>query len=220
MEHKRQLPRCKLQQNGIRSLSDVELIATLINSGTKEQPLFELANAVMEKAYGSIYGLSKLGLDDLKKVPGIGHSKAAAILTALELGRRHQEADTPPKPKISSSEDIFNHFSFLGDLPHEEFWILILKRNNAVIDKFQISKGGVSGTLVDVRLILKKAIDALASVIILCHNHPSGDTRPSQQDIFMTKRIREAAKMVDMDVLDHIIIAEKTYYSFGDNGLI
>jgi DNA repair protein RadC len=220
MNNKNQLPRYKLQCYGVESLSDTELIATLISTGSKEHSLMDLANIVLEKSEAGIYGLGRLSLEDITKIPGIGDAKAAILISALELGRRRTKLKTPQRQKIAASIDIYEQFSFLADLPHEEFWILLLRHNNTIIGKWQISKGGIASTIVDTRLILKKAIDSLATGIVLCHNHPSGESSPSQADVGLTRRLKEAARIVNMEILDHIIVAEKSYYSFSDNGLI
>jgi DNA repair protein RadC len=211
------LPRKKIRHHGVQSLTDVELIATLLNTGSKNQTVFAVAQSVLCKSEDGIIGLSKLSIHEISSIPGIGESKATAIIAAMELGRRIKESITPSRTKIRSSKDCYDQFSFMGDLPHEEFWILLLRRNNTVIDKVQISKGGIAGTYVDTRIILKRAIESLASGIVLCHNHPSGELTPSQQDIQITNRLKQAASTMEIQIIDHIIIGGKSHYSFNDN---
>ena len=212
-------PREKLLQKGILSLSDAELIALLIGSGTRNESAVELAKKVLKNANNNLNELGKFEIKDLQKNKGIGEAKAITIMAALELGRRRKISDIIDKQKISSSNDVFNLFQpLLGDLPHEEFWILLLNRSNKIIDKFKISQGGISGTVIDVRLILKVAIEKLASSIILCHNHPSGNRMPSDADDSITHKLIEGGKLLDIKVLDHIIIADTQFFSFADEG--
>jgi DNA repair protein RadC len=169
----------------------------------------------------NLRALGKLEMQDLIRIRGIGQAKAVTILAALELGRRRAFAPGTEKTKITSSKDAFRIFQpMLGDLPHEEFWVLLLNRSNRVIDKICISKGGITGTVIDTRLILKQALDRLTSGIILCHNHPSGNLEPSDADKLITEKIRKAAGFMDITLIDHIIIGENNYYSFTDTGLI
>ena len=161
------------------------------------------------------------GLDIAKKFKGIGEAKAINIASAFELGRRRNENEIVNKAKISSSADAFKLLNKkLSDLPHEEFWILLLNRANSVVKMECISKGGISGTVVDARLILKPAIETLASGIILCHNHPSGQLKPSEQDLSLTKKIKESSRVMDINLLDHIIIGDQKYLSFADEGIL
>ncbi|OFX22139.1 MAG: hypothetical protein A2041_04590 [Bacteroidetes bacterium GWA2_31_9b] len=212
-------PREKLLQKGLSSLSDAELIAILISTGTKNESAVELAKKVLRNANNNLNELGKLELNDLIKNKGIGEAKAITIMSALELGRRRKISDILEKQKITSSNDIYELFQpLLGDLPHEEFWILLLNRSNKIIDKFKISQGGVSGTVIDVRLILKNAIEKLATSIILCHNHPSGNKMPSDADNSITQKMVDGGKLLDINVLDHIIIADTEYFSFADEG--
>ncbi len=212
-------PREKLLKKGILSLSDAELIALLIGSGTRNESAVELAKKVLKNANNNLNELGKLEIKDLQKNKGIGEAKAITIMAALELGRRRKVADIIDKQKISSSNDVFELFQpLLGDLPHEEFWILLLNRSNKIIDRFKISQGGVSGTVIDVRLILKAAIEKLASSIILCHNHPSGNKMPSDADDSITQKLIDGGKLLDIKVLDHIIIADTQFFSYADEG--
>ena len=214
-------PREKMMTKGIQSLSDSELIALLIGSGTRKVSAVELARQVLNRAGNSLDKLGKLSISDLKKLKGIGEARATAIVAALELGRRRKLTDPPEADKITGSTDVYNLISpVLSDLSHEEFWILILNRSNRVIEKRRISQGGITGTVTDIRMILKMAIDNLATSLILCHNHPSGNLQPSEADISVTRRLKESASLMDITLLDHIIVAGKKYFSFADDNLI
>ncbi|GAB4253835.1 MAG: DNA repair protein RadC [Vicingaceae bacterium] len=213
-------PREKLLTKGRQHLSNAELIAILIGSGNKNETAVELAQKILNHSNNNLNELSKLSVNDLMKFKGIGEAKAISIIAALELGRRRKASETTLTPQIKSSKDAFLEMeSTFMDLPHEEFWCMYLDRANKVINKKNIGKGGVSGTVADVKLILKHAIDSLASSIILFHNHPSGNLTPSQQDILLTKKINEAAKTLDISVLDHLIIYDTKYISLKDQGI-
>ncbi len=214
-------PREKLQTNGPRALSDAELIAILIGSGNVEESAVELSRRILKSANNNIAELSKMGIDNLTAFNGIGEAKAINILAALELGKRRKDADVFKKDKITSSKDVADVFiPLLSDLSHEEFWILLLNRGNKIIEKQRISQGGIAGTVIDVKMILKPAIDKLASSIILCHNHPSGTLSASDADLQITGKIMAAAKTMDLSVLDHIIIGNDSYISLADEGLL
>ncbi len=214
-------PREKLLSKGINALTDAELIAIIIGSGNADESAVELSKRILQSAENSLNQLGKNTVTDLQKFKGIGEAKAISIVAALELGRRRKKEDALDKPQIQSSSDAFEIFQpMLADLPHEEFWVLLLNRSNKVIDKIRVSQGGVSGTVTDIRLILKPAIEKLASSIILCHNHPSGNTKPSENDISITRKAKDAATFMDIGVIDHIIICAKTYYSFADEGIL
>lgn len=214
-------PREKLLSRGTESLSDAELIAILIGSGTKDVSAVELSRMILHAAGNNLHELGKLNIGELIKIKGIGKAKALLIMAALELGRRRNRTDVIIKLKISSSKDVFNFFQpNLGDLPHEEFWILILNRSNQIVDKVRISQGGVSGTVIDTRIILRLAIEKLASGLVLCHNHPSGNIQPSDADKKITDKIKTAANFMEINLLDHVIIADKNFFSFADEGLI
>ncbi len=214
-------PREKMMTKGIQSLSDSELIALLIGSGTRKVSAVELARQVLNRAGNSLDKLGKFSISDLKKLKGIGEARATAIVAALELGRRRKLTDPPEADKITGSTDVYNLISpVLSDLSHEEFWILILNRSNRVIEKRRISQGGITGTVTDIRMILKMALDNLATSLILCHNHPSGNLQPSEADISVTRRLKESASLMDITLLDHIIVAGKKYFSFADDNLI
>ena len=214
-------PREKLIQKGTNSLSDAELLAILISSGTKDKSAVDLGRELLMLANNNLNSLGKLTISDLTKLRGIGMARAVTIAAALELGRRRKLAEVPELPQIKCSKDVFDLFSpTLSDLPHEEFWILFLNRSNKVINRMKLSQGGISGTVTDVRMVMKKAIEYLASGIIVCHNHPSGNLNPSESDTRITQKIKEAGNIMDIQLLDHLIISEKDYYSFADNGLL
>lgn len=214
-------PREKLISIGRQNLSDAELLAIQIGFGTREETAIQLAQRVLNNYGNDLNLLAKASVNELKKFKGIGEAKAINIASAFELGRRRNENEIIEKPKIATSNDAFKLLNKkLSDLPHEEFWILLLNRSNSVIKMECISKGGVSGTVVDARLILKPAIEMLASGIILCHNHPSGQLKPSEQDLSLTKKIKDSARIMDINLLDHIIIGEQRYLSFADEGIL
>jgi len=214
-------PREKMLARGIQSLSDAELIALLIGSGTRKVSAVDLARQILHMAGNNLDRLGKYSVPDLKKLKGIGQARAISIVAALELGKRRKLADPPEYAKINGSNEVFNLMHpILSDLAHEEFWVLILNRSNKVIDKRKISQGGITGTVTDIRLILKMAIDNLATSMILCHNHPSGNLQPSDADISITRRLKESAALMDISLLDHLIIAGKGYFSFADENLI
>jgi DNA repair protein RadC len=212
-------PREKLIKKGVQSLSDAEIIALLIGSGSRNETAVELSKKVLKSANNNLNELGKLNIEDLIKMKGIGEAKAITILAALELGKRRKISEVMTKKKITQSKDIFELFQpILGDLPHEEFWVLFLNRSNKIIEKIKISQGGVSGTVTDIKIILKQAIEKLASSVILCHNHPSGNKNPSKADDSITNKLKQGSELLDIQVLDHIIIADLEYYSYADEG--
>jgi DNA repair protein RadC len=214
-------PREKMLSKGIQSLSDSELLALLIGSGTHKASAVDLARQVMNLAGNSLDRLGKYTVSDLKKLKGIGQVKAISIVAALELGRRRNHSDSPDGQKITGSSDAFNLIGpVLSDLNHEEFWVLLLNRANRIIDKQKISQGGITGTVTDIRMILKLALDSLATSLILCHNHPSGNLQPSEADLSITRRIKESSALMDISLLDHLIIAGKSYFSLADENLM
>lgn len=214
-------PREKLLAKGISSLSSAELIAIIIGSGTRSDTAVELSRKLLNIVGNNLIELGKLDLAGLRKLPGIGPAKAMAILACFELGKRRNAATRVPDVQITGSKDVFELFKpFLGDIPYEEFWILLLNRANRIIDKIKISQGGISGTIIDPRIILKNAVDRLASTIILCHNHPSGNLKPSDADIRITTKLKESSQLMDINLIDHIIVTEDSYFSFADEGLI
>jgi len=214
-------PREKLLYKGISSLSDAELLAILIGSGSNDKSAVDLAREILNLASNNLQSLGKLDVHDLVKLKGIGTAKAINIMAALELGRRRKSAEIIESAKIRSSNDVYNIFNpLLADLTHEEFWLLYLNRSNKILSRHKISQGGISGTITDVRLILKKALELLASSIIICHNHPSGNLDPSEADTRITHKIKEAATCFDISLLDHIIVTDNGYYSYADNGAL
>lgn len=212
-------PREKLLQKGVRILSDAELIAILIGSGTHQLSAVDLARQLLQRSGNNLNNLGKLTVKDLMKFKGIGEAKAISVVAALELGKRRKQEEISSSQSIKSSKDVYEIFEpLVADLPHEEFWILLLNRSNRIIGKSKVSQGGVAGTVIDTKLIMKSAIENLASSIILCHNHPSGNLNPSGSDIDITNKIKTAANCLDMKLLDHIIVTDHSYYSFLDEG--
>jgi DNA repair protein RadC len=214
-------PREKLLLKGTASLSDAELIAILLSTGTAKLSAVDLAKNILQRVEYNLNDLATLTARDLMKIKGIGQAKAITIVAALEIGRRRKESDHDEKRKITSSKDAYDVIkSSLLDLPHEEFWILLLNRANRVISVRQISQGGVAGTVADPKIIFKNAIESLASGIIVAHNHPSGNLTASQADIDLTKKVKEGARLLEIQLLDHLIIAGQKYFSFADEGLL
>jgi DNA repair protein RadC len=214
-------PREKMIQYGTAALSDAELLGILISSGTRDKSAVDLGRELLSKAGNNLNALGKLAIADITKIHGIGNARAVTIAAALELGRRRKLAEIPEVIQIKCSKDVADIFQpILSDLLHEEFWILFLNRSNRVISRMKLSQGGISGTVTDVRLVMKKAVECLASGIIVCHNHPSGNLNPSESDSKITQKIKEAGNLMDIQLLDHLIISDKDYYSFADNGLI
>ncbi len=212
-------PREKLSLKGQRALSDSELLAIIMGSGSRSESAVELAKRILNSVDNNWNNLSRLSVQDLCKFKGIGEAKAISIITALEIGRRKASQEIPEKTKIKGSSDIFQVMKgLIGDLNVEEFWVLYLNQGNFVIRKEQISRGGINQTAVDIRVILKMALDLFATGIILAHNHPSGNLNPSNMDYKLTQRIKEAARTLDIEVLDHVIITQKAYFSFADEG--
>ncbi len=214
-------PREKLILKGRQALTDAELLAIIIGSGTPKESAVELSKKILSLANNNLFLLGNLTLEDLKKVKGIGEAKAISIAAALEIGRRRKDSEPPKKVKIDSSKSAYEYiYQDLSDLPHEEFYVVYLKRSNEVIEKMSLSKGGLAGTVVDVRIILKRAIELQASALVLFHNHPSGNLKPSGADLDLTKKIIEAGKFMDISVLDHLIIGHNKYLSLRDENLI
>jgi len=214
-------PREKLMLKGIDALSDAELIAILIGSGSRNESAVDLSKRILASV-DSLNSLAKLSLSQLMNFKGIGEAKAIAIIAASELGRRRRSEDAAEfVKKITSSKSVFEIMQpIIGELPHEEFWVLFLNNSNKVISKVQLSKGGMTGTIVDTRMIFGFAFETKATGLILCHNHPSGNLQPSNADIEITKKIKIAGELLDVKVLDHLIITETNYYSFVDEGIL
>ncbi|MFI5150548.1 MAG: DNA repair protein RadC [Bacteroidia bacterium] len=214
-------PREKMLEKGRQSLSDAELIAILIGSGSRKETAVELARRMLQACENNLNELSKWTVKDLTRFKGMGEAKAVAVMAGLELGRRRRESQPEKKLQLMSSADSFREVRDLFmDLPHEEFWMLLLTRSNNLIRKEFVSKGGLSGTLVDPKMIFKPALQYLASGIILCHNHPSGNLRPSEADKSITRRMKEAGLLLEINILDHLIITSGGYFSFADNGIL
>ncbi len=215
-------PREKMLTKGRQSLSDSELLAIILGSGSPGESAVDLSKRILSDYHNNLNELGRISIRDLiKKYKGIGEAKAINILAALELGRRRQETDPVERDLIRSSKDAFHiMYPLIADLPHEEFWVLLCNRANKVIRKEFIGRGGINAVMVDVRIVLKAALDHMASGIILCHNHPSGTLKPSDVDIKLTQKMVEAARLFEIIIMDHLIIAENKYLSFADEGLL
>ncbi len=214
-------PREKLLNKGKDALSDAELVAILIGSGSRNESAVDLCKRILASTGNNLSALGKLSIKQLMEFKGIGEAKAISIVAALELGRRRRGEEALQLHKIESSHSVFELMQpIIGELPHEEFWIVYLNNSNKVIHKNQLSKGGITGTLVDVRLVMKTAIEVGAVGLILAHNHPSGTLKPSEADKQITQKLKTAAESLDIKVLDHLIITEKAYFSFADEGLL
>ncbi|MCZ8356212.1 MAG: DNA repair protein RadC [Cyclobacteriaceae bacterium] len=214
-------PREKMMLKGTQALSDAELLAILIATGSGKKSALDLARSVLQLGQNNLDHLSKLQVKDLMKVKGIGNAKAITIAASLELGRRRKQLMPEEKLSIHSSQNLYDFIgSELMDLPHEEFWIVLTNRANKVIKKEKISSGGVAGTFVDPKLVFKKCLDELASGLFLVHNHPSGNAEPSMADKDLTDKLVEGGRILEIKVLDHLIIAHKKYFSFADEGLL
>jgi DNA repair protein RadC len=214
-------PREKFSGLGRHSLSDAELIAIILGSGNRNETAVQLAQRMLSDHGNNINELAKLTLTDLKKFKGIGDAKAITIAAAFELGRRRKESETIEPQKITSSKMAYEILQKrLSDLPHEEFWLLFLNRANLVKKEERLSIGGISGTVVDIRLICRKAVENAASGLVIAHNHPSGQVAPSEQDKALTKKLNEALKLFEISLLDHVIIGDRKYFSFSDEGLL
>ena len=214
-------PREKLLLKGRSVLSDAELIAILIASGNNEESAVALSKRILASINNDLNALGKMNVKDLTTFKGIGEAKAISIIAAMELGRRRKESEPQKKAKITSSRMAFEVlYPYVSDLQHEEFWVVFVDRGNRILGVENVSKGGVDGTLADARLIFRPALQHLASGVILCHNHPSGNVNPSQDDIDLTRKLRIAGKSLEIPVLDHIIIGNADFYSFADNGML
>lgn len=215
-------PREKMLAKGIQSLTNAELIAILIGSGNREETAVELSRRILQGAENNLNRLGQQSVTELmRNYKGIGEAKAITIAAALELGRRRKAEETLDRQQISSSRDAFTLFhSIVADLPHEEFWILLLNRASRIISCEKISQGGIGGTVTDVRLIFKVALEKGASSIIACHNHPSGNLTPSTPDKDITRQLSEAGRILQIPLVDHLIVTEKSYFSFADEGLL
>lgn len=214
-------PREKLLLKGRAALSDAELIAILIGSGTRDKSAVDVGKDILKSINYNLNELAKLAVKDLQKFDGIGEAKAITIVSALELGRRRKASEPMKREKITCSEDAYRIMQpYLLDQAVEQFWVILMNRANAVIKVHNISHGGISGTVADPKTIFKEALDKLASSLILVHNHPSGNLKPSEADIRLTKKLKEAGHTLDLPVLDHIIFADQGYFSFADEGIL
>lgn len=214
-------PREKLLQKGRSALSDAELIAILIGSGSREESAVELSKRILASADNNLNSLGKLTINQLMRFKGIGEAKAITIAAALEVGRRRRGEEARKITKINSSKDVFDLlYPTIGELEHEEFWIIYLNNSNNVLKSTQLSKGGLTGTLVDVRIVMRQALESNAVGLVLAHNHPSGTLKPSQADKEVTTKLKNAARALDIKVLDHLIITQKEYFSFVDEGIL
>lgn len=214
-------PREKLMMKGTHALSDAELLAILINSGTPQKTALDIAKEILASVDGNLPELGRLSISDFGKFPGIGPARSITLMAALELGRRRTASDVKPRSQVRGANDVARYLqTFLADKPVEEFWILLLNRANKIIEPMRVSEGGLTGTVVDPRVIFRKAIEKNAVSLILCHNHPSGNTKPSEADLQITRKMKEAGKMIDIQVLDHIIVSDSGYYSFAEEGII
>lgn len=212
-------PREKLLLKGKDSLSDAELIAILIGSGNRRESAVELSRRILQSVSDNLAELSRLSVNDLMKFRGIGSAKAITIVAALELGKRRRSAEILQKRSIRSSKDAFESiYAQASDLSYEKFWIILLDQANQIIRIPEVSEGGVTGTVADPKKIFRLALENGATNLILCHNHPSGQLRPSEADIKLTHKMVSAGKLLDINVLDHIIVGRDDYYSFADNG--
>ena len=214
-------PREKLLIKGKNALSDAELLAILLGSGTVGESAVTLAQRILASVDNNLHELGRRSLPELKRFKGVGEAKAITIAAALELGRRRQLSDLRERPRITASRDAFHAMAPLRtDLHHEEFWVLLLNKANEVFSRERLSSGGMAGTVVDVKILYKTALDARAAAVIAIHNHPSGSLQPSQSDIDLTRRLRKAGELLDLPLLDHLIVSERGYYSFADEGLL
>lgn len=214
-------PREKLLLKGRGALSDAELIAILIGSGNREESAVALSQRILGSVDNNLSELGRLSITDFMAFKGIGEAKAISIAAAMELGRRRRTGEALERKKITSSTSVFEYVQpLIGELPHEEFWVLYLNNSNRILKSAQLSKGGITGTVVDVRLAFKEALQLGAVAIILAHNHPSGTLKPSQADIQLTKKLKLAGESLDIKVLDHLIITEKAYFSFADENML
>ena len=214
-------PREKLMEKGRSGLTNTELLAIIIGAGNAQSSAIDLATKTLQLANNNLNELAQFDIQDYLKIKGIGKAKAISMLAVFELGRRKAESLAPHKPIISNSSEAFQQVaSLMSDLKHEQFWVLYLNRAGKLIAKVKISEGGTAGTVVDPKLIFTQAINLLASSIILAHNHPSGNNKPSDADIVITKKIKEGAQLIDVFVADHLIVCNNCFYSFADQGIL
>lgn len=214
-------PREKFLLKGKNSLSDSELLAIIMGSGSRDETAVELARKILTSVDNNWHQLSLLTIKDLTKFKGVGEVKAISIATALEIGRRRSAQEIPEKPQISSSKDAYQILKLhLADLRTEEFWAVFLNQSNKVIHFAQLTQGGINQSIVDIRIVFKTALEHFATGIIISHNHPSGNLKPSTEDIDITKKIKEAGNLMNIQLLDHLIITQNSYLSFADEGIL
>jgi len=214
-------PREKFLLKGKNSLSDAELLAIILGSGSREESAVELARKILNSVNNNWHNLSLLHIGDLIKFKGVGEAKAISVATALEIGRRKAAQEVPERVQISCSKDSYNLLQpVLADLQTEQFWVVFLNQNNRVITKMGLTSGGINQSVVDIRVLFKHALDHLATGVIIAHNHPSGNLQPSSHDINITKQIEKAGDLLQIKLLDHIIVAQNSYFSFADQGLL
>lgn len=214
-------PREKMLLKGRHVLSNAELIAILIGSGNAEESAVDLSRRILASVSDNLVELSRLQINDFKKFKGIGEAKAISIIAALELGARRRQAEALEKPQIRSSKDIFELMQdVMTSKQHEEFWIILLNRSNKILRRICVSEGGMTGTVADPKKIFRLALENFAASLIVCHNHPSGNIKPSEQDIKLTQKLREAGKLLEIELLDHLIFGDEKYFSFADSGMI
>ncbi len=214
-------PRFKLRDNGPETLSNSELLALLIGSGSSEESAVDLSRRILTKVGQDLDQLARMSISELMDFKGIGEAKAITVAAALELSRRRLYQDPKSRPKIVSSKGAYDVIApLITDKVHEEFWVIFLDRSNRVLNSHCVSQGGVTSTHVDPKIIFRQALDHLASGMVLCHNHPSGQLQPSQQDLAITKKLQDAAMLFEIKILDHIILGGRDYYSFADEGIL
>jgi DNA repair protein RadC len=214
-------PRERLLVQGPHALSDTELLAILIRTGTSKMNALEMGRAILRSADNDLGRLGRMSVADLMKVHGMGQAKAIAIAAALELGRRRKEDRAAERPHIIDSRSAHDLLRpMLADLPHEQFWLVVLDRGNRVTSKCMVSDGGMHGTVADPKRIFKEALDRRAAGIIIAHNHPSGQLQPSSEDITLTRKLVEGARLLDIAIQDHLIVTTSGYYSFADSGML
>mgnify|MGYP003587025703 CR=1 FL=1 len=214
-------PREKFISKGKNSLSDAELLAIIMGSGNREDSAVELGRKILNSVENNWHNLSKLYISDLMKFKGIGEAKAISIATALEIGRRRAAQEVPEKIKIGQSTDLYKVLQpHLSDLQTEEFWAIFLNQSNRIVGKSKLTSGGINQSVVDVRVLFKTAIEHFATAIVIAHNHPSGNLKPSSEDLKITKQIKEGGKLLNIELLDHLIITQNSYFSFADEDLL
>ena len=214
-------PREKFLLKGKNSLSDAELLAIIMGSGNREDSAVELSRKILKSVDNNWHNLSRLHIPDLMKFKGVGEAKAISIAAALEIGHRRAAQEVPDRVQITCSRDTYNVLSpYLSDLNTEEFWAIYLNQNNRVIGKSRLSSGGINQSVVDVRILFKSALDHLSTAIVIAHNHPSGNLKPSAEDLKITRQIADAGKILNIQLLDHLIISQNSYFSFADENVL